>query len=113
MAVQPEVTSRPASSSGLVREGISQGGRKMKEKPVNRDHTTPFVRKAWVYPSCPGVAIKGAPFHAQKCPRTSLAVQWLRLLTSTAGGMSSIPGWGTKIPPTARHSQKKIKSVPV
>ena len=28
---------------------------------------------------------------------TSLAVQWLRLRTSTAGGMGSIPGWGTKI----------------
>ena len=28
---------------------------------------------------------------------TSLAVQWLRLGASTAGGMGSIPGWGTKI----------------
>ena len=25
-------------------------------------------------------------------------VQWLRLNTSTAGGIGSIPGWGTKIP---------------
>ena len=29
---------------------------------------------------------------------TSLAVQWLRFGASTAGGMGSIPGWGTKIP---------------
>jgi len=29
---------------------------------------------------------------------TSLAVQWLRLLAYATGGMSSIPGWGTKIP---------------
>ena len=30
--------------------------------------------------------------------RTSLAVQWLRLCTSTTGGEGSIPGWETKIP---------------
>ena len=29
---------------------------------------------------------------------TSLAVQWLGLHASTAGGMGSIPGQGTKIP---------------
>ena len=29
---------------------------------------------------------------------TSLAVQWLRLSISDAGGMGSIPGWGSKIP---------------
>ena len=29
--------------------------------------------------------------------RTSLAIQWLRLWASTAGGMGSIPGWETKI----------------
>ena len=28
---------------------------------------------------------------------TSLALQWLRLHTSTAGGMSSVPGGGNKI----------------
>ena len=28
---------------------------------------------------------------------TSLAVQWLRLLISSAGNMGLIPGWGTKI----------------
>ena len=30
---------------------------------------------------------------------TPLAVQWLGLCSSTAGGMGMIPGWGTKIPP--------------
>ena len=29
---------------------------------------------------------------------TSLVAPWLRLLASPAGGMGSIPGWGTKIP---------------
>ena len=37
---------------------------------------------------------------------TSLAVQWLGLCPSTAGGTGSIPGWGTKIPHAARCSQK-------
>ena len=30
--------------------------------------------------------------------RTSLAVQWLRLRASTAGGRGSVPDGGTKIP---------------
>ena len=36
-----------------------------------------------------------------------MKVQWLRLCTSNAGGMGLIPGWGTKIPHAAQHSQKK------
>ena len=36
-------------------------------------------------------------------------VQWLKLCTSTAGGMGSIPGQGTKIPHTVRCGQKKKK----
>ena len=36
----------------------------------------------------------------------SLEVQWLRLRPSTAGGTGSIPGQGTKILHTTRHSQK-------
>ena len=39
----------------------------------------------------------------------SLAVQWLRLHTSTAGGMGSISGWETKILHNMQHSQKKKK----
>ena len=38
----------------------------------------------------------------------SLAVQWLRLQVSTAGGMGLIPGWGTKIL-HAMQMMKKIK----
>ena len=45
--------------------------------------------------------------QARKCNKmsgwTSLVVQWLRLCTSTAGGMGSIPGWGTKIPQAAAN----------
>ena len=38
---------------------------------------------------------------------TSLAVQWLRLHASTAGGTGLTPGWGNKIPHAAWHGQKK------
>ena len=38
---------------------------------------------------------------------TSLAIQWLRLCASNAGGPGSIPILGTKIPHTVRHSQKR------
>ena len=38
---------------------------------------------------------------------TSLAVQWLGLHTSTAGGMGLIPGQGTKIPQAAQPKKKK------
>ena len=45
----------------------------------------------------------------KKEPGNSLAVQWLRLQASTAGGTGLIPGWGTKIPYAARHDQRKKK----
>ena len=38
---------------------------------------------------------------------TSLAVRWLGLHASSAGGMASIPGRGTKIPQATRWGQKK------
>ena len=38
-------------------------------------------------------------------------VQWLRLYISTAGGMDSIPGRGTKILRSAWHGQKKKKKI--
>ena len=46
-------------------------------------------------------------FSCIKKARTgnSLAIQWLGLHALTAKGSS--PGWGTKIPHVARHSQKK------
>ena len=37
---------------------------------------------------------------------TSLVVQWLRIGSSIAEGMSSILGEGTKIPHAAQHGQK-------
>ena len=48
----------------------------------------------------------------QTFQRTSLVVQWLRLLTSNAGmqwGLSLIPGWGTKIPCAVWCGQKRKK----
>ena len=41
--------------------------------------------------------------------RTSLVVLWLGLCTSTAEGMGSIPGQGTKILHAVRDDQKKKK----
>ena len=38
---------------------------------------------------------------------TSLAIQWLKLLTTISGGTGSIPGWGTKILHAAWCGQKK------
>ena len=38
---------------------------------------------------------------------TNLVVQWLRLHTSAAGGMDSIPDLETKIPHAMLHSQKE------
>ena len=38
---------------------------------------------------------------------TSLAVQWLRLCTSNAGGAGTILCWGTKIPKAMWHGQLK------
>ena len=39
----------------------------------------------------------------------SLAVQWLRLHTSSAGGLGSIPGQGTKILCAAWRGRNKTK----
>ena len=39
----------------------------------------------------------------------SLVVQWLRLGAFTAVALSSVPGWGTKIPQATWYSQKKKK----
>ena len=45
----------------------------------------------------------------QKASGNSLAVQWLGLHASSAGGMGLIPGWGTKISHAVWCSQKKKK----
>ena len=42
----------------------------------------------------------------------SLVVQWLGLYASTAEGMGSIPGWGTKIPHAAGPKGKKQTNKP-
>ena len=39
--------------------------------------------------------------------RNSLSVQWLGLGAFTAGGLGSIPCWGTKILTVTRHGKKK------
>ena len=44
---------------------------------------------------------------SQSSVGTSLAVQWLGLCASTAGGTGSIPGQGTKIAHSAWRGQKK------
>ena len=43
--------------------------------------------------------------------RNSLAVQRLGLHISTAGGISSIPGQGTKILQAMSHNQEKVKYI--
>ena len=42
---------------------------------------------------------------------TSLAVQWLRLCTSNAGGKGSVPSQGTEIPHAVWRGKKKKKSL--
>ena len=37
-----------------------------------------------------------------------MVVQWLRFYSSCAGGMSLIPGWGTKIPGSGQKKKKKF-----
>ena len=43
---------------------------------------------------------------------TSLVVQWLRLLTSTGGGMDSILGQGSSIFPMVQPKKKKKDKLP-
>ena len=42
------------------------------------------------------------------CCTTSLAVQWLRFHTSTAGDVGSTPGWETKIPHAIKCGPKRV-----
>ena len=41
----------------------------------------------------------------------SMAVQWLRLHTSVAGGMGWIPGQGPRIPHATQHGKKTPKNL--
>ena len=57
-----------------------------------------------------GRDVRDARKHKSKGRRgTPLAVQWLRLCVSTAGGADSIRSLGTKIPRATWRSQKKKK----
>ena len=64
--------------------------------PKQKEHTEPL----WAKEGPSGLAVKD-PYG------TSLAVQWLRLCTSTAGGMGSNPGRENKIPHASPGGQKK------
>ena len=56
------------------------------------------------------ITVKENAQHMKTCSTwISLVVQWLRLCISTVGGMSLIPGQGTKIPYTVWQGQKKKK----
>ena len=62
------------------------------------------VLKIWIlsfqqYPMCVYQSFKVWQFECKGFPDsgTSLVIQWLRLCTSTTGGMGSIPGRGIKI----------------
>ena len=46
------------------------------------------------------------PFNIKLYQGTFLGVQWLRLQASTAGGVGSIPDWGTKIPRASQPVNK-------
>ena len=54
-----------------------------------------------------GESVFSFQWHQKGTYGTSLAVQWLRHLASTAGGEGSIPGRGTKMPHAMGCSQKK------
>ena len=49
--------------------------------------------------------------HLKRYQRKTSLVQWLRLRTSNAGGVGSIPGWGTKIPHAAWQKKKEKKDI--
>ena len=62
--------------------------------------------KSWHLPLHPAL------FKKRDLDGNFLAVQWLRLCTSPAGSLGSIPGCGTKIPHAVRCGQKQTKQKP-
>lgn len=70
---------------------------------VTRPAHIPRVRKATVFPDGRGYKVTLQRRQKQRGMQTSLGVQWLRLLTSKAGGIGSIPGRGTKISHAVQH----------
>ena len=63
------------------------------------------IAKTWKQPKCPWTE----EWIKKMWYRTSLVVQWLRLCTSNAGGVGSIPGQGAKLPHAVQHCQKNPK----
>ena len=56
-----------------------------------------------------GESVFSFQWHQKGTYGTSLAVQWLRHLASTAGGEGSIPGRGAKIPHASWPKNQNIK----
>ena len=72
------------------------------------------VLNLWVYVLPYFIQVQGAEelmkkesFNQKETLGNSLAVQWLGLHASTAGGKGLIPGRGTKISQATWHGQKK------
>ena len=87
---------------------------------VNKTASHPVLNfLAWTFPvqGKPPTG-SGAPnywvrhTHNKLSTGTSLGVQWLRLCMSTAQGVASIPGWGTKILHSVLSQTKNPKWVP-
>ena len=58
--------------------------------------------------ACTTLDRKGLLLESQH--RTSLLIQWFKFQASNAGGMGSIPGWGTEIPQGMVKNILKYKS---
>ena len=67
------------------------------------------VEQGHALPSC----FSSALLLQISVPRTSLAVQWLRLQASTEGDTGLILGQGTRIPHTTWCGQKKLNKCPL
>ena len=79
------------------------GQRRGPEPRQLKDPSAPLVgsqRQSWA-PEFPQLL-----FEKNFIEGTSLAVQWLRLCASAAGGVGLIPGRGTEILRAAQHGQK-------
>ena len=77
---------RSGRLAGPGREGLAGHGRRAGLYPKDDVQSLDILKSEW---------------HGN-----SLAVQWLGLCASTAGGPSSIPGRGTKIPQALPCGQK-------
>ena len=83
----------------IINKNKSKWGKKQFLKIRNKMKQTSF----------PLYSIGGITTQRGNISGIPLAVQWLGLCTSAAGGTGSIPGRGTKILQAAWHGQKKKK----